>query len=325
MEQSTNNPERAPVPNVPQPLAEIVVRTMASDTASLAQSGGGSPKAYPVNISSRGPSSKGKTGEDEATGIPQAQKKSFFSAPAFKISLLGVFLAGVFFAGYFFAYPLINPPSSETGSAAPVTVPARTQPAEHKSVFSQPVDGILIMTVPPTADGMGAYKDQLKSFVGGLSGSFFEVTPQDDARSPLPAGKFLSSINAKVLEPGFLDANFTGDFTLFLYSDKSGIWPGYVFQLNPGETPLLLQKSATREIESASSAWQNLFLESSGAPSETSEAKPGKFRDELSGGQPIRTMNFEKSSGVIVYGWFFNKYLIISTSIEGLKQAILHF
>ncbi|MDP2741171.1 MAG: hypothetical protein Q8O66_00570, partial [bacterium] len=145
---------------------------------------------------------------------------------------------------------------------------------------------------------------------------------------PISAASFFSLIKSNIFETDFLNNNFEKDFKVFLYKDKNIFWPGYILQIKTGESRIFLQALAQPKIENASSSWNNLFLEPAGTPG-------AQFRDEMLSGQPIRILNFSNlpaeasaqagSSSVIAYGWFHEKYLVISTSIEGLKQAVLRF
>ncbi len=92
---------------------------MASDLASIAESGGLVPKPRAVKFSSQIEREKERAREMEnlqsdssgsdAPVVAQASQKSFFSEPIFLFSLLAVLLAAVFFVGYYFVYPLLNP------------------------------------------------------------------------------------------------------------------------------------------------------------------------------------------------------------------------
>lgn len=322
MDQTSNNDERIANVNVPPPPAEVMVRTMASDIASIAESGGGPPKPRHIKVSLRTAQKdemiqpRTSIFSHSASGAPKPPSKNFLSSPAFLISSIAVFLAGIFFAAYYFVYPWLNPALETSGKPA-AALNTDNAPFEHKSFLGQPVDGVFALTISSPINGFSAENDQIKSFVSDLSGSFFEITPQDSSGQPLSAKNFFSSIGANIFEPAFVGANFNPDFTIFLHRDKNGIWPGYILQLKTGETPLLLQKDVAG-IENVSSSWVSIFLETAGTSG-------GGFRDEISYGQPIRVFSFLNSSSTLSYGWFFNKYLIISTSLEGMKQAILHF
>lgn len=316
MDQQNNNPEHTPGTSVPPPPSEVGVRTMVSDIASVAQSGGSYPKPYPIRVASR-------SEQERETSVPAASRPGssplyFLLKPAFLFPALGIVLAGVFLAAYLFVYPLLNPkPATVATSTAPTVTQQQT--FEHKSVFSQPADGTFILDIASPVSGLKAEGVQVGSFVNSVSGSFFEITPRNGAGQPLSAGDFFSSIDADVLGTDFLAANFENDFTFFLYKDQGGLWPGYILQLKTGESPILLQNTVLKKMEDSGRERVNLFLASPGLPAST------QFQSGLSSGQPIWFFNYSNASSAIAYGWFFNKYLTISTSLEGLKQAIAHF
>ena len=329
------------MPKVAAPPVEVAIRTMASDIASIGQSGGGPPKAETVTLPSfsqeerkQEENGESRRARSEVKAVSE-NKGSILDAPAFKYSLLaGAVLIGavaIFLVSYYVFYPLIG----WLKSSAPATVSAPTSTApsirtgqsfEHHSFFKQAVDGTFPLKISSSNAGFQASSEQLRQFLAGLSASstFFEIEAQSSDGKTLAANDFFSLINGGVLEESFLVSAFNPDFTVFLYKDKSGssraeagLWPGYLLQLKANQTPLLLQPSVAK-IESASSNWENLFLQSPGTPA-------AMFRDALVSGQPVRVLNFSDAKSVLAYSWFFNKYLVISTSLEGMKQAIQHF
>ncbi len=358
MDQTNNNSEYISGASIPPPPAEVGVRTMASDLASIAQSGGGAPKAIPLKIYSRmqenakntAPITKRivpppvqsadvhKTAASSAPAETQShaaesksngksfdnaqdkQNQTVFSKPIFLFPLLGVLLIGVFSAAYFIVYPLLNPPKKLVAKIPVAPVATQQIPSfEHKSFFGQPVDGNFVLEILSPVNGMEFEHDKIASFVNSIQGSFFEIAAQSGGGQAFSADDFFSSISSNILGFDFLNANFEKDFTLFLYKDKNGLWPGYILQLKSGESPIFLQKDVLQKMQNASSSDVNLFLANPGI-----SANP-EFQSGLSGGQPIWSINFSNASSVLAYGWFFNKYLTISTSLDGLKQAITHF
>ncbi|GEM_PF-2415529 len=342
--------QQAPgMPKVAPPPVEVAIRTMASDIASMAQSGGGPPRPQsvilppfsveqeedkrespvpPKEIASHPPretAPQEKTVSEEREGVPGAPMGKYLMLAA---SIL-VAAVAIFFGSYYVLYPLVNRLKSKA-PAVPLqasTAPsAQAQPSiEHHSFFKQAVDGTFSLKISSSNAGLQDSSQQLGQFLVGLSATstFFEIQPQSSDDQPLSANDFFSSISGGVLDSNFLASAFNPDFTVFLYKDKNGLagqaglWPGYILQLKANQTPLLLKPDAAK-VESASSNWQNLFLQSPGAPA-------GVFRDAILSGQPVRVLNFSDGKSVLAYGWFFNKYLIISTSLDGLKQAIQHF
>ena len=326
MDQTDNNFEHISGTNVPPPPNEVGVRTMASDLASIAERGGGSPKPRMIRISSNPPAAAGPT--VASSTVAETRKQAVLESkplPTFLFPFLGILLLGVFSAAYFLVYPLLNPKKPSVKVPVVPTV-KQSLSFEHKSFFGQPIDGNFTLEILSPIIGMESEHDKVSSFVNGITGSFFEIIPQSGGGQALSADDFFSSIGGNVLGSDFLNENFEKDFTLFLYKDKNslpagkaGLWPGYILQLKAGKSPIFLQKAVLQKMESASAERANLFLTPPGVPAGS------QFQNGLSGGQPIWFINYSNASSTIAYGWFFNKYLAISTSLDGLKQAILHF
>jgi hypothetical protein len=325
------------VPTVSAPPVEVSIRTMASDLASLGETGGGPPRAMNVAVPSLSrfetPVSQPKPGENQAAAVAvgeevpvaHASRSSRLLIWAFA-SLFGVIV--LFLGGYYFI-PLLSspktvqqpPPTVHATSSIPSNTPPPAPPKvafEHHSVFTQPVDGIFILNLASSSDGMKVYIPQAGALLGGTSASssLFEAELRDADGNPPSAEAFLTSSGANVFDQNFLGANFNSDFTLFFYKDKNGAWPGYIFSLMQNGSPILLQQDL-RKIENASNI-ANLFLNDPGTP-ETS------FKDVLVSGQPVRVLGFSDKKSVLAYGWLLNKYLIVSTSLEGIKQALARF
>lgn len=306
---------QAAMPSVAPPPNEVSIRTMASDLASLGETGGGPPQPRNVAVPYLN-----QAGPD--TNAPATVLKS-------KFLIWGVAVAvgagALFLAGYYLIPLFSSPKSGSSGPSAVSRVTSSSAPlvslppaSAHQSVFRQPVDGTFILNIGSSTEGLAPYGSRVNGFIAGLSSSstFLGVTPQDPAGSPVPAALFLDSIRANVFASNFITSNFNSDFTFFLYKDKAGVWPGYVFQLALNKSPILLQQDL-RKIETAPNL-KNLFLNDPGFPASA-------FQDSLISGQPVRIANFSDKKSVLAYGWFFNKYLIVSTSIEGLKQTLVHF
>lgn len=335
---NTPGPQTQEMPKVSAPPIEVGIRTMASDIASMAESGGGPPQPQNVSL----PSFKSEDRTESIT--PPAEKatpeheEEIPHSPILKYFVLGVFMllaaAALFFGSYYVLYPLL---SGQKSPAPPVARPATSSTAavqpvpakpsfEHRSFFKQAVDGTFALAISSSSAGFQAVDQQLRQSLARFTSNstFFEIVPQSPDGQPLAANDFLSSIGANILSTDFIASSFNQDFTAFLYKNKSGLpnrqaglWPGCILRLKGNQTPFFFQSDVSK-IENASASLQNLFLMSPGSPI-------GGFHDALISGQPIRILNFSNASSVLAYGWFFNKYLIISTSLDGLKQAIQRF
>jgi len=305
--------------HVPPPPSEVTVRTMESDIASMAASGGASPKPKPVKFSHKTDQDE-NTGPSGVSGAPQSTQATpgFFSGRAFLILSLSALLIVVFLAGYYVLYPLLNPPEQAVTKSPADTSGNANGIVEHKSFFGQPTDGIFTLDIPLQIEGLQADRDQVNSFISGLSGTFFEIKTENSLGKPISAGDFFNLIGANIMDKSSFDTSFEKDFTIFLYKDKNNLWPGYVLQIKSGESRIFLQTLVQSKVESASTSLSNLFLNQVGTAG-------AQFQDEILSGQPIRAMDFFGPTSTLAYGWFFNKYLIISTSLDGMKQAVLHF
>jgi hypothetical protein len=115
------------------------------------------------------------------------------------------------------------------------------------------------------------------------------------------------------LPKAFFEERFENDVTMFAYRDNLGIWPGYILKLKEGQTPLGLT-ALVQQIEKDPALLAPLYATSTGALA-------GTFRDTQIAGQPVRRVSFAQNA-VFIYGWFYNQYLVLGTSDEGVKQAV---
>ncbi len=327
--ESSNPPTGAPASRIAPPPTEISIRTTASDLASIKRTGGGPPEPTSISLPAllereKGAEPAGAAGQIEQPSAPQPSQPVPYKplSPAaksviFVVSALLVAVA-IFWGSYYFLYPLVPKKSSQP--AAVLTASSTASAAltfQHQSFFKQPTDGTLILKISSSTSSFKENSRQLAPFLSALGASstlLFEIVLQSPANQPIPAADFFSLIKADILDRDFLVSDFNQDFTLFLYKDKNGLWPGYILQLKTTQNPLLL-RDKTRQIENVSSSWSSIFLQ----PPTIMPA--AQFQDALVAGQPVRVLNSEKGAA-LSYGWFFNKYLIISTSLDGLKQAL---
>ena len=322
------------VQSAPPPPSEVKVRTMRSDLASMARSGGGLPRFENVKIS--GLALEKKT-------IDSATARKNFSV-LFLVAIALIIALGV--AGYFAykafygAAPQLPGTNTNSGAAAPASsgttpatsnngqppattnvVPAAAQNIVHVSVFKKPVDQTITVSFP--ADGtvqssadLESYSQKLSSALAAVSKtpSFVEIDAKFSDGHDLGINDLLAKAGAQVLGPQFLAAHFSPDATYFAYHDKNGFWPGYVLTLNAGENWLFL-KNDVQKLET-SPALSNMFLGSVGSAS-------GKtFVDGTVASTTVRTLAFSGSpAATFVYGWTGN-YLVLSTSPDGFSQAV---
>jgi hypothetical protein len=341
-----SNSSFSEIPEAPPGLAEITIRTMASDIESLRESGGGLPQSkkleIPVSLRKKPGEEKieekpaaapqkeaasftpeGAVGTpEEAVGSPEMPVVSPKKFRAARWGIVGIFTAAVLFIIGYYLIPLIFPPKPITHEIIPqitsssVVVPEA--PSSHSSFLRVPADETFTLLLRTTlaTSAPQAYKQELISLLGlgRATSTFFEIILQDSLGQPVSWGQFLTSMNISAARTEFWDTNFVRDFTVYVYKDKNGFWPGYIVQLKNNITPLLLQSDLVK-LESDPAVLRNFFISPLGEQS-------GEFKDAQISGQPIRLLQFSTAGASFSYGWFFNKYLIISTSLDGMRQAM---
>lgn len=308
-----------PPTSVPEAPKEVVIRTMQSDLELMAKSGG--TFAVPKPVAQPTP----------ATALVQTAT-STDETKLIKIAVFGgagILVIGILvLAGYYLA-PLIFPPKVVPAltPTLPTAQPTTTLPStpslpspvfSHQSFLRIPADQIIQFTLQPVsaATELQTFSQQISQTLAGAEPSaiFFEIENKDSDGKPLAWTKFLSFANIKLLTPEFFLKNFNQDFTAFIYKDKNGAWPGYILELTGGKNPLFFQSEISK-LENDSAAINAFYLNPPGASS-------AGFQDSQLVGEPIRTLSFAQNNAVFVYGWFHNKYLVISTSLTGLKEAV---
>lgn len=306
-----------PPTSVPEAPKEVVIRTMRSDLELMAKSGGTfavpKPTAQPAPVPAKTPASTDETKLIKIT--------VFGGAGTLIVGLLAL-------AGYYLL-PLAFPPKIVPTAAPtlPTSQPTTTLPStpslpspvfSHQSFLRIPADQIIQFTLRPVsaATELQTFSQQISEALSGAEPNavFFEIENKDADGKPLAWTNFLSFANIKLLAPEFFLKNFNQDFTAFIYKDKNGAWPGYILELTGGKNPLFFQSEISK-LESDSAAINAFYLNPPGASS-------ADFQDSQLVGEPIRTLSFEPNSAVFIYGWFHSKYLVISTSLIGLKEAV---
>ena len=115
------------------------------------------------------------------------------------------------------------------------------------------------------------------------------------------------------LNPTTILTAFDRDMTAFVYKDANGSRPGYIFKLNDSANPATVSADI-KSIESSDNL-PNLFLTSPGAAI-------GVFKDGITiGDAKARYINYSTIGASFNYARF-NNYLVVSTSFNGLKEAM---
>lgn len=332
--------------NIPSSTAEVKVRTMQSDLASLAATGGGMPQFSKVEVEGLSISKNAATDATE----PKKNNKSALVILIVCVALvaLGWFGYSVFFGkgsaggrgvGQSNSNPTVETTVSET--AAVVNYRSSTAPTSlsttftHVSLFRKPVDSTVTFSLPQggatTANDLRTYNQQVATVLAAVdkNANFIEINAKRADGNNFSIQELLSEAGALIFDPDFLAAHFNPDATFFAYRDQNVFWPGYVLALRSGENQLAV-KNSVKAIESSAKIG-NIFFVGTGTTS------PSGFADAVIAGMTVRVLNFlgaaltgtstqqvvaSASSTSFVYGWVFPGYLILSTSQNGFAQAV---
>lgn len=326
-------PERRGISSVPPPppeagasLAEVTIRTMASDLAMVGEHGGSMPvgEKLSITLSGGGGSVLPHSASSASGSAVRASSLSAFRPILFVLGAC-VGLALLFAAGYYLL-PLLFP-GGETESAT--GDPSRralsdTAPHEpvffgHESFFRAAADASFEVslggfTEPLLPHAFGTLVRERLASYAPADGPFFEVLPRaGEGRHPA-WGEFSDGIGASLLARSVWEQFFETDFTAFAYRGENGAAElGYILKLKSGYVPLAIQ-SVVREIERRQGSIAALFA----APPGTF----GLFSDAQISGQPVRRLSYDDTGASFLYGWFYNSYLILSTSEEGMREAV---
>lgn len=300
-------------PVVPPPTSEVTVRTLESDLAALAASGGMTSSSQSVSVAL------------PVHPIESAHDSHFLSA---LVGWLAVTLAIVgLAAGAWLLYQrLENAPAPQAASTSTLPVspaaPSGTLSdlpltvADHRSLLSKrtPASASFPMIAPA-----GQLKTRYQLVNDGLaklpaSARVAELIATDAAGSPLSFAGYLSAIGAaNLLSKETVTRYLEEDFTLLAVRGQGGFGAAYVLRLKPDQA-WIYAEPGVRALES-SSELGNLFLQLPGTLS-------GTFSDASVQDQPVRTATFEKPAGSITYG-FFKDRVVIATSRQALDEALL--
>jgi hypothetical protein len=125
--------------------------------------------------------------------------------------------------------------------------------------------------------------------------------------------EFLKALNINFYQDNIWD-NFSKEFIGFIYQNEKGVYPGYILEIKSNSL-LSLQLELKKTIENNKNALKNFFI------SEV-DFSNSEFKNVPLGRESIRAIESKDTKNVFVYGIIFNKYLVISTSLDGVKQLI---
>jgi len=337
----------APAPSAPPPPSEVKVRTMRTDLASMAKSGGGLPRFENVKVSGLSAERMAKGDATPAMAISaegQPAKRKAGLLIVFAVIAAAAAIGVLGYIGYrmFFSNGSGGeaPPSGTSAAPAAPSAPApgsanngaagaaasstgaSATPFTHVSLFKKPADETLTLTLGTGASATSSAS--LQSFAQKLTvllatasktAAMLEIDVKDANGNAMSIADIFAQANEAILSPSLLDDNFNPDATFFVYRDAHGSWPGYVLSLQPGKNWLFLQ-SEVATLES-SPAVANFFLNDPGAPSSDG------FTDSLIASTTVRVLPFLDASvpSFFIYGWR-NGDLILSTSQNGFAAAV---
>lgn len=306
------------IASVPPPPPEVKVRTMRSDLESMAKGGGSLPHFETV----KAPGLRVLSLEESKKEAEKASDKSFWIIASV---IAVVVISGVIYFGYqIFKGQQVAPTTN--GNSVPikqsVPLPADqevfgpTPEFVHMTFFKKPPEETLTFISKSQAENSQELRTFGQKMLDVLAtakkeSKFIEVLFKDDSGRDLSLSEVLALSGSLVLPGDFLLDKFNPDPTVFVYRDAKGPWLGYIFELKPSENWLFLKNDIIKLETSAK--LENFFLVSPGSPS-------GGFEDIVISSQPARKLTFS-SGAVFVYGWF-RGHLILSSSEDGLKEAL---
>ncbi len=296
----------------PPPSPPIDIKTMASDTESLAASGGleTKPRTFTPGDLIREPvftpEATSPVTPSGSAGLPQQRILLISLGIIVLLAILGVVV-------YLWAIPKFFPSQeiSEEGTAPTpeATTPLPSAPVtEHQSFFLQE---------PSVKGEVNLNQLTLDELNVSLKPASDSILPKDSIKeiSLKADGKLVASYGLLqlLLQGSGVETIFEDDLTGFLYFDEKTAWPGYIFRLKESQD-LDSAKVAVANIEKTVN-FAVFYPTDPGVPS-----KAG-FKNGKSGDLPTRYLTFPQANISFVYGWSDN-YLIFSTSFDGFKKAL---
>lgn len=335
------------VPLANAPMADVTMRTMSSDIASIKETGGGEPKSYnPQGMGMNVPPAQSAVVPPQAdfgamapspmpSGQPIQPPKKKVNWFAIIASLIGI--VGILALLYFFIYPRFFSPAVVPPPATPATT------TQEQSALPPATS-----TLPATPDAglatgtQAAVDSQFQTVI--LHSSLFKTSADTSSEMTLPAvtldavkaaiqantvavpllkevvfknsvGKvYALSAIAPLFAPNVFNATTTAyfepDASFFTYIDKTGVWPGVVMKLATG-ADITKAKAAVAQLES-NNDFLSFFL--------TNPGTMGRWRDGKVGTFIARYVSFSPSNIAFSYTWV-NNTLVISTSYAGAQSS----
>lgn len=299
--------------SLPAPTVDVKIRTMNSDLQSMGL-GGGFPQMNIQQIPTVDLNPAPRVQQVVAPTSSSGSKKIIYIILAV-VGVAILFVLGFFLPKLLLGNQPVTPPPTNQGGKATTTVttpqapPVKPTTFTHSTFFKVGTGNIItIPLLSSSAENVSAIISELSA---PISASFSETAFTKDG-SPTTWKEFISLYGWNFLPETFFTENFKDDFTSFVYKDAMGTFPGYIVQLKP-DSSIVLLRSQLLKIESDPMAVAKVFLSSPSNPE-------ASFKDSQISNQPVRTLKFG-SGETFYYGWFNNEYLIFGTSAEGVTQA----
>ncbi len=311
------------------------MRTLATDEASMQQSGG--MEAAPQSFV---PSTFGgnmQTYNPEMAVIPpksrgQMNKMLIFSA-------IGVALVGMGMAGYFILKPVVSPSSpsllenattteeaATTTEEAIVTIPknATTTPETpivvkpHISSFIIPADSIQPKTLA-TVDALSLRGLMAINQGEIVTAGMMKELIIDSSAGPIPFSTYGSIMMSDAFPSSPALANvFEDDFTPFAYYSKTEFFPGFIVKVKTGIAEDQL-KAFSASLESMKN-FSNFYATDIGTMGAWMDSTITALK------KPTRYVKFANGGYAFNYGWFKtpdgSTYLLASASYAGMQEAM---
>mgnify|MGYP001579719068 CR=1 FL=1 len=315
------NSQKSNIPPPPSPAFGL--RTMESDLRAIRESGGiipGSQLIIPPSISKT--ELPLKPFHQLTIPAPVSLSKTKLSPlkTLLIITLILILIGGLGVLGYFVIYPLIFPPKEMPSSPLPSTSSTLTPPQEpeaaspitHQSLFKIMPQGGLKEIIIPDLSKENILIGLASVFKPGEApGGLREVT-LFYKNEQVDANQFIKFIFPELQPSALLAPIFENDFTLFVFQDKKGDWPGFVAKIADSKNEVLLRENLTK-FEKSNNI-KNLYLTDPGSIQE--EFKDGKVDDIA-----VRYTIFTKP-GVAFNYVLKNNFLIIATSYSAMQTVV---
>lgn len=297
---------------VPPPTAEVSIRTLETDLAAIAASGG-MASAAPQTVSIAAP----------VHAVDAGHASHFLTTLLSWLAVLLV-LVGLAAGGwYVYQRPSVVTPEPVASSTLPATASSTGSLAgvlqtvsKHESLLAKPAASTISFPLIPAS---GQLKTRYQLMADGLakipaSARTAELVPTDAAGKPLSFAGYLTAIGASgAIDRSAYESSFENDFTLLAVRGQGGFAAAYLLELKPNQA-WIYAAPALRAMET-SPVLGNLFFQLPGSLS-------GPFEDSTVQDQPVRVGTYEKPAGTITYG-FFKDRVVITTSRQALDEALL--